>query len=113
MCTSWRLLVALLILTGAAQVAPVSGPTDEELAQNRRLLDRWRAGPEHYARLKRQWRAFRALPPDRQARIRQLDRDLHQEDVETQTRLGRTLERYVSWLERLPEADRQPIESTA
>jgi len=89
---------------------PESAP--DELDHNRRLLERYRADPEHYARLLQDLRAFKALPPARQEKMRQFDRALHEEDSETQTRLWEVLERYVAWVDRLPEADRKRLDDT-
>jgi hypothetical protein len=104
----------LLLTAAAALAAPVLAlpePAADEARSNRQRLDRWRANPDHLARLKRDWKAFLALAPDRQEQMRQLDRDLHEEDSATQARLGRVMDRYVAWLERLPEADRRLIDA--
>ena len=111
MMVSWRLLVSLIVLAAAAPVAALPEPDEEQLANNRRLFEKWRADPEHYARLKRDWRAFRSLPSEKQARIRRLDYDLHQEPPETQARLWRALERYAAWLERLPPDDLRRVQA--
>jgi hypothetical protein len=110
MSPSARLLVALTVLASAAAAA-VPGPDEKELAANRRLFEDYRRDPAHYERLKRDWRAFKELPAEKRARMRQLDFQLRQEDAETQTRLLRVLERYVTWLERLSDEDRQRVES--
>jgi hypothetical protein len=89
----------------------VSEPTQEELQVNRRLLERWRADPEHYARLKRDFRAFMALPADKRDRLRELDHDLREEDASSQARLFRVLDRYATWLDHLPDEDRARIEA--
>jgi Asp-tRNA(Asn)/Glu-tRNA(Gln) amidotransferase C subunit len=106
-------LFLLTILLGAAlPVLAVPESAPDELEHNRRLLERYRADPEHYARLVQDLRAFKALPAIRQEKIRQFDRALHEEDSETQTRLWEVLERYVAWVERLPEADRKRLDDT-
>ena len=74
------LLLATVLLGTAIPVLAVSGPSGDELEHNRRLLARYRAEPDHYARLLRDLRAFQALPPERQERERRFDHDLHQED---------------------------------
>lgn len=110
------LLAAALLLPLAQDAAPTpparaAEPAVIDLEHNRTRLEQYRNDPEHYARLRRDFRAFQALPPERQKQIRQLDRELHDEESATYVRLRRTLERYVDWLERLPPADRQRIEA--
>jgi hypothetical protein len=112
-------LRALFLLIGLAVAVRVfavyDGPAPEEpqkvLEHNRRLLEKWRGDPEHMQRLQADYQAFLALLPDRQARLRKLDKDLHAEDPAMQARLWTVLERYTSWLEKLPEGDRNWIES--
>jgi hypothetical protein len=117
MRASWRLLVLIFSLAGAMQALALSEPAREDpqaaLEQNRRLLKKWRADPEHYARLQQDWRAFQELPAERQESLRKLDRDLHAAEPAEQARLWRVLDRYVAWLDKLPEADRARIASAA
>src|SRR5262245_9551054 len=80
-----RMLSLLGFLALAAYgLAESEAPAPEDpsllLEQNRRLLERWRKDPEHFNRLKNDLRAFQALPSEKQARLRQLDRDLHDEE---------------------------------
>jgi len=82
------------------------------LERNRQLLNKWKADPEHYARLQRDLRDFWALPEPKRRQLRQVDHAFHQLNVKMQKRLWRVAERYVAWLERLPEAERQQIEKT-
>jgi hypothetical protein len=109
------LLVLIFALAGAMQALALSGPAGEDpqavLEQNRRLLRKWRADPEHYARLQQDLKSFQELPPKRQESLRKLDRDLHAEEPAAQARLWRVLDRYAAWLEKLPEADRARIAS--
>jgi hypothetical protein len=88
-----------------------SDSASDELEQNRRLLEQWRQDPAHYARLCYDLRQFLALSPEEQERLRQLDQELHEEDSATSARLGRVLERYVVWLEHLPQAERARLEA--
>jgi hypothetical protein len=107
----WWLSIVLLGLLGAA-----AGPTDpgaDELAHNRRLLEKWRADPEHYARLQHDLQAFYALPAAQQESLRRLDRQLHELDPATQHRLWAVLERYSLWLDALPPADRRRVLAAA
>ncbi len=106
-------LLAAILLGAVVPVLAVSGPAPDEVEHNRRLLDRYRADPDHYARLLRDLRAFQALPPDRQEQMRQFDRELYDQDPEAQTRLWEVLERYTDWVNRLPEADQRRIEQAA
>src|SRR5436305_14595075 len=103
------LLLGVLALAAAAPAVP-DGPAAER-EQNRRLLARYRTDPVHYERLKSDLQWFRSLPPQRQAALRKLDQDLQKEDPVIQARLLRVMDRYASWLERLPEADRQRIQA--
>src|SRR4051794_30160700 len=99
-------LIALLLF--AALAVPLCGAdgTDEH-DRNARLLEKWRADPEHYARLQRDLHYFAALPHDRQEKIRRFDSELEKCDSQTRKRLWETLERYAVWLDRLPEAEQQ------
>jgi hypothetical protein len=100
---SW-LPIVLTALLGAS--TGLGEPGAEGPPSGRRLLDKWRADPE---RLQRELRALRELPPERQERLRRLDRELHDADPETRKRLWAVLGRYSSWVERLPEEDRQRL----
>jgi hypothetical protein len=105
------MLLGLLVL--AASTAAVPDLSPEELGHNRRLLTQWRTDPEHYARLKRDLQAFKALPPERQAALRRLDRELRQEDPAVQARLKHVMDRYAAWLDTVSPSDRQQIEAAA
>jgi hypothetical protein len=106
----WRLLGLLIVLAGAA---PVVGSADDSSADERdvyaRVLRKLKADPEHYARLQRDYKAFYALPVERQEHLRQLDRDLHAAETQTQRHLWDVLERYNAWLEHQSEPDRKRI----
>src|SRR5437763_8920743 len=107
---------SLLVLLGAAAAAlpAVAVPQGgDSLEHNRELLEKWRADPDHYARLQRDLRAFWSLPPARRKQMRRLDQELHQADAKTRKRLWAVLERYHAWLEALPEADRARVEAAA
>lgn len=116
---SLLLLIAVLAATGAALPEP---PTNEPAApsdpteRNANLLAKWRNDPEQAARLARLQRdldRFWSLSAEERTRLRSLDKDLHQLDTETRNRLKAVLERYTTWLERLPETDRKRIESAS
>jgi hypothetical protein len=102
--------LAVMLLGAALPVLAVPESAPDELQHNRRLLEQYRADPEHYARLVRDLRAFKALPPERQEKMRQFDRALHEEDAETQKHLWEVLERYIAWLDRLPGADQKRLD---
>lgn len=107
-------LFGLLVLVGVGlPMLTATEPAPEDLERNRRLLDIWRADPDHFHRLQRDLAAFWELPAERRERLRRLDRDLHDADSRTQKRLWGVLERYADWLERLPEADQQSIATAA
>jgi len=99
-----------MLVVAASVVAAAEDSSADDLDHNARLLRKWKADPEHYARLQRDLKAFYALPPERQEQLRQLDRDLHSADGQTQRHLWGVLERYSGWLDRLPESDRKRIE---
>jgi hypothetical protein len=111
MKTTRQLVGVLALVVLALPVLASSEPSSEDLDRNRRLLEKWRADPEHYARLKRDLKAFHAMPRDRQDRLRKLDHDLSEADSRTQRQLWNVMERYANWFDRLPEADRQRIEA--
>jgi hypothetical protein len=95
------LALGLALLTTAAMAALPDAPAEK--------LDAWRKNPQAYARLRQNARAFLALPPERQERLRRLDEDLHKQPSSTQKHLFDVLARYADWLERLPEADRRTV----
>jgi hypothetical protein len=106
-CT-WRILTLAVLLSGLPWLAQADwGP--DELEHNRRLLEKWRSNPEHDARLRRDLKAYLALPYDRQQQLRTLDHELSDEDSTGYARLQRAIERYADWLRNLPEADREQI----
>jgi hypothetical protein len=103
-------LAALLLFIVLVLPLLAADTSSEDLEHNARLLQTWKTDPEHYARLQRDGSQFVALATDKQEKLRQFDRELHEEyDPETQYRLWASLERYVVWLDQLPEADRQQI----
>jgi DNA repair exonuclease SbcCD ATPase subunit len=107
-----RFLISILFLA-VPLLAFADGTDDQEktLDRNRRLLEKWKSDPQHYARLRQDLEAFLALPEEKQNALRKLDHDLHEEDSSGYARLQRVLERYADWLERLPEADRKRVEA--
>jgi hypothetical protein len=109
----YLLLLPMLAFLAAATSSEEGAPNVRDAAdleRNRQLLHKWKADPEHYARLQRDLRVFWALPESKRRQIRQLDHAFHQLDAKTQKRLWKAAERYTTWLERLPQAERQQIE---
>lgn len=58
-------------------------------------------------------KAFKILPPDRQAAIRRLDQQLHEKPPAARDRLFRVLEAYAAWLARLPDTERRGVMAAA
>lgn len=58
-------------------------------------------------------KAFKALPPDRQAALRRLDQQLQEKPPPARDRLFRVLEAYAAWLGRLPDAERRGVLAAA
>jgi hypothetical protein len=58
-------------------------------------------------------RAYRALPPARQADVARLDAELHAREPGERDRLFRSLEAYAAWLDRLPDPDRRGVLAAA
>jgi hypothetical protein len=104
-CRAW-LLLGLASLVGVG-LGPGGAP--EDLEHNRRLLNEHRANPDTYKRLRRDLRSFYALPAEQQERLRRLDRELRGAKAPERERLEAVLDRYATWFERLPEADRQRV----
>jgi hypothetical protein len=111
--TSWRRPWGLILLACLAPPPAFAGDVPDELEHNRQLLAKLKSDPEHYARLKQELRAFLELPTEEQTRLRRLDHDLRQETSTSHAILFRVLERYSRWLEALPAADREKIETAA
>ncbi|MCI0457245.1 MAG: hypothetical protein L0Z62_09730 [Gemmataceae bacterium] len=109
MSRPWRALnLALVALAIAVLAAVPDAPAeDPPPAQDQRA--EWHARVARNPRLLHDARAFLALPPEQQERMRKLDRDLQQLDSSTQARLGKVLERYADWMEGLPENERRQV----
>src|SRR5262249_19033364 len=104
----WLILTATLLVGIAVPLIALSESPQDEPAPKRKPV-RTRPTPDHYQRLRPAWHTFQALPPERQALIRRLDSELHQDDPESRALCG-VLNRYVIWLEKLEPADRQRVE---
>src|SRR5436305_96172 len=99
----WSFLVLFAAAAAALPAVAVPEGSRDALEHNRELLEKWRADPDHYARLQRDLRAFWALPPARRRQMRRLDQDLQHADARTRKRLWAVLERYHAWLRPLPK----------
>jgi hypothetical protein len=107
------LLLPLLALLAASSPSDEETPGNSDAApvqNNRQRLQKWKADPEHYARLQRDLHDFWTMPESKRQQLRQLDRAFHQLDAKTQKRLWKVADHYAAWLERLPEDDRRQIE---
>src|SRR5262245_39437874 len=102
-----RFALLMLILSAAAMAVDTSG--DE--VTNKKLLAKWKTDPEHAERLKQGLAAFRAMPIDRQEKLRKLDKDLFEQGAMERERLLTVMEKYAGWLARLNSADRASIEA--
>ncbi|HUR53399.1 MAG TPA: hypothetical protein VMZ71_04685 [Gemmataceae bacterium] len=58
-------------------------------------------------------KAFKALPPERQAAVRRLDQQLHELPPSLRDRMYRVLEAYAAWLARLPDTERRGVLAAA
>ncbi len=109
MSRPWRALTLALTALALAVLAAVPDAPAEDPQIPQELRAEWRRKVARNPRLLHDARAFLALPPEQQERMRQLDRELQQLDSSTQARLGKVLERYADWMERLPEHERRQI----
>ena len=105
------LFILFCVLGAAIPALAVPGQVPDEVERNRRLLESWRSDPEHYARLRRDLKAFWELSAEQREHLRQFDRELNEVDPRIQKRLRAVLEHYAAWLDRLPESDRQQVAS--
>jgi len=111
------LIAALLafvgLALGASGLAPPAGPGSDPESNLQYLQDLRRRDPQQYDRLVRSFHRFRALAPEQQEKLRRFDRQLHDENSATQSRLLRTMSEYAAWLTRLPVEDQQRIAAAA
>lgn len=113
-----RLAACFLALSCFLPLLAVEGPpastpepSADELAQNRTTLDRYRREePKRLARLQHDLRQFMTLPADRQAQLRQLDAQAHEDGPSSAFRLLQAATRYADWEDRLPPKDQKRIE---
>jgi hypothetical protein len=105
-----RQLAGLVLFLGMCWFAHADQPAYDEVELNRLQLEKWKKDASHYARLQRNLGEFLLLPLERQESLRQLDRELREEDSATSARLFGVLDRYVDWLSQLPHEDRQAIQ---
>jgi hypothetical protein len=100
--TAAVLLLTVRVLADSAAERPADkGPMIEQLKKD---------DPVRYARLMRDFAAFRALPPERQEALRKMQADLQADKSATHAQhIEAVLDRYSAWLDRLPEADRRNV----
>jgi len=96
------LLAGLIVLLGAEA-------DRDTLERNAQRLDKWKDNPEQYARLLSDLRSFYALPPERQAALRDIDAKIHSGSLTQQARAWGVLERYNEWLDGLSNDDRRRV----
>jgi hypothetical protein len=100
-------LLTLIVIAAAAASLPARDAAEDRRSA-RRTID-----SDQRERFKQYLAAFRNLPADGQTRVRQLDKDLQDEDSVTRSRLIGVMERYAFWLSRLPQSDRDRIQAAA
>jgi hypothetical protein len=105
--TQLALFLGVLVLS--ASLLASSSPSPAEVEYNRRLVAKWRQDPVHYARLKEELRAFRALTPTRQAALREMDNEL-QDNAALRGQLLHVIDRYETWRKQLSQDDRDSID---
>jgi hypothetical protein len=107
------LLFSALMVTANPLAAddPSRGAKDDPEKTRQALEEKARRNPEWYRRALQDLEAFQSLPTDQQERMRELDRQLNAQDSRNRQKLMRALERYASWLDHLPSADRKYIEN--
>ncbi|MFQ3593947.1 MAG: hypothetical protein SNJ82_12270 [Gemmataceae bacterium] len=81
----------------------------DTLERNAQRLEKWKDNPEQYAKLLSDLRSFYALPPERQAALRDIDAKIHSGSLVQQARAWGVLERYNEWLDSLSNDDRRRV----
>jgi hypothetical protein len=104
----------LALLVGFLAVSwAVAEPPQDDVDYGQRKIKALRNRPDELARLRQEAERFDEMTAERQAQLRQLDRDLHKLPSAVQARLENTLDRYIEWLERLDAKDRERIQKAA
>jgi hypothetical protein len=107
-------LITLIVVGSASADEDKNSSLKTGPELNRRALEeKARQDPAWYERMLRDLDAFQSLSADQQERMRQLDKQLNAENAAANKKLMRVLERYVTWLEKLPAADRKFIEDAS
>ena len=101
--------VALALLFVAVTCVFADVPADDVDYAHRKLAV-LRNHREELSRIRQEADRLEEMTPERQAQLRQLDREMHQLPSAVQARLEDTLDRYVEWLGRLAPADRERIQ---
>jgi hypothetical protein len=105
-----RRFATLVLFLGMIWFARADQTAYDEGELNRLQLEKWKKDASHYARLRHSLEDFLSLAPARQEAMRELDRELREEDSATSARLFGVLDRYIDWLNQLPNEDRQAIQ---
>jgi hypothetical protein len=108
----WLRRIVMLTAAALAAAAPllaIPELTPDELERNRRDLEKVKARPKDYARLRHELRELLSSPPEVQERIRRLDQALYREPKPTRDHLFEVMERYVDWLDQLPLEERRQV----
>jgi len=98
-------MIGLVLAGGIAVIAAARGPAADATVRS--------SDPETRARLKRNLAAFHRLSPAMQAKVRQLDRAVFDEDAITRQRLFGVMHRYAGWLSRLSAEERSAIDEAS
>src|SRR5579871_5190838 len=108
----WVALPVLFIVGmafGASGLTPIASPGSDPESNLQYLQELHRRDPQQYERLVRDFHRFQEMSPEQQEKLRRFDRQLHDEDSATQSRLLHVLGEYASWLTRLPAADQNLV----
>lgn len=110
----WRPFLAAFLLVGAVSpLIALSDPEANERERNQKAVENARKHPDYHARLKQELLYFRSLSPERQAKLRKLDKDLYAKKSAEYVRLERVLERYSRWYRSLSAEEKKSIDSAS
>jgi hypothetical protein len=98
--------IALCFAALATADARADEPTQTQLEQRRQKIARM--SETERARLKRNFEAFRKLPPEAQERLRHFDRELKADDANSDN-LRHTMTNYLDWIDTLSYGERNAI----
>ncbi len=106
-----RFFLYTLFLAALLPLVSYSDRTsDDQRKKNRaRLKEMQKTDPQEYSRLCEAAKEFVRLSEEEKDRLRRLNEEIEELPVSRQRRLFRVMHRYESWLENLPEEERQKI----